>query len=69
MTLRPRRPRTEGGGDAFDLWLKRSIHETYDPVLDEQVPDDLLRLFSDNRTEWEAMKERWLKLERPRPGT
>ncbi|WP_338662132.1 hypothetical protein VQH23_18125 [Pararoseomonas sp. SCSIO 73927] len=46
--------------DPFDLWLRRSLHENWDGALQERVPDDLLRLFSDDRVEWEAMKTRWL---------
>lgn len=62
MTLRPQPPRADASSaDPFDLWLRRSVHQAYDGVLAEQVPDDLLRLCSDSRTEWVAMKERWLK--------
>ena len=62
MTLRPQPPRAEEpSADPFDLWLRRSVHTAYDAVLEEQVPEDLLRLCSDSRTEWVAMKERWLK--------
>lgn len=71
MTLRPETPRAETSrlgrsqpkaesSDPFDLWLRRSVHRAYDAVLEEQVPEDLLRLCSDNRTEWVAMKDRWL---------
>ena len=56
-------PRRAAGADPFDLWLRRSLHESWDSALEERVPDDLLRLFSDDRSEWEAMKARWLKLE------
>ncbi|MFC0384501.1 hypothetical protein [Muricoccus vinaceus] len=62
MTLRPKPPRPgSGSADPFDLWLQRSFHQAYDPVLEESVPEDLLRLCSDSRTEWVAMKDRWLK--------
>jgi hypothetical protein len=67
VPLRPSRPtpRPSGRGsseaDPFDLWLRRSLHETWDSTLEERVPDDLLRLFSDDRGEWESMKARWLK--------
>jgi hypothetical protein len=59
MKLRATPPRNSGdngpGGDAkstrhtrgeigFDRWLKHKLHEVYDPVLDEQVPEDLIRL-------------------------
>jgi len=49
-----------GRTDPFDLWLSRSLHGRYDSTLEEQVPEDLMRLFSDGRGEWEAMKARWL---------
>jgi len=45
--------------DPFDLWLKASVHRRFDAVLAERVPEDLLRLASDSRTEWEEMKARW----------
>ena len=67
MPIRPdQRPRKGSGADPFDLWLRRSLHESWDSALEERVPDDLLRLFSDDRCEWEAMKARWLKLEQSR---
>jgi hypothetical protein len=37
---RSRRPLDAG----FDRWLDRQLHKIYDPVLNENVPDDLLRL-------------------------
>ena len=62
----PQRPAQPPDGfaepDPFDLWLRRSLHQSWDNTLEERVPDDLLRLFSDDRCEWEAMKARWLKL-------
>jgi hypothetical protein len=36
-----RRHRAEAG---FDRWLTDRLHDLYDPVLKEQVPDDLERL-------------------------
>ncbi|MBP0493282.1 hypothetical protein [Roseomonas indoligenes] len=60
----PTRPAKSTGrsesADPFDLWLRRSLHENWDAALNERVPDDLLRLFSDDRVEWESMKARWL---------
>ena len=29
---------------AFDQWVSRQLHKVYDEVLNEQVPDELLRL-------------------------
>jgi hypothetical protein len=28
----------------FDRWLNRQLHRLYDPVLEEQIPDELARL-------------------------
>jgi hypothetical protein len=36
--------------DAFDLWLQRGLHQLYDDVAAEPIPDDLLRLIEDDRT-------------------
>ncbi|MCR0982189.1 hypothetical protein [Roseomonas populi] len=69
MSYRPaNRPGQSVASDPFDLWLRRSLHETWDNALHERVPDDLLRLFSDDRVEWEAMKTRWLATA-PRQGS
>ncbi len=34
---------------AFDLWLNRSLHQMFDDVAQEPVPDELLRLIEDDR--------------------
>ena len=34
---------------AFDIWLKRGLHQIYDDVANEPLPDDLLRLIEDDR--------------------
>jgi hypothetical protein len=36
--------------DAFDLWLQRGLHQLYDDVAAEPIPDALLRLIEDDRT-------------------
>jgi hypothetical protein len=36
-----RRNRADAG---FDRWLSGKLHEMYDPVLNEEVPDDLDKL-------------------------
>jgi len=45
-----------GGGDcadgvdqAFDRWLTQGLHVLFDPVVDEALPDDLLRLIEADR--------------------
>ena len=35
--------------DAFDLWLRRSLHRLYDGVAQEPVPPELLRLIEADR--------------------
>jgi hypothetical protein len=49
--------------DPFDLWLKRSLHEKADVVLDKEIPDDLLRLVCDSRSEWAELKDLWRSAE------
>ncbi len=34
---------------AFDVWLRRGLHDMFDDVMREPIPDDLLRLIEDDR--------------------
>jgi len=34
---------------AFDLWLQRSLHQLFDQVAKEPIPEELLRLIEENR--------------------
>jgi len=34
---------------AFDLWLKRGLHQMYDDVANEAIPPELLRLIEQDR--------------------
>ncbi len=34
---------------AFDLWLQRGLHQLYDGVASEPVPEDLLKLIEEDR--------------------
>jgi hypothetical protein len=34
---------------AFDLWLHKGLHEIYDKVASEPIPDELLRLIEEDR--------------------
>ncbi len=34
---------------AFDLWLNCSLHQMFDDVAQEPIPDELLRLIEDDR--------------------
>ncbi|HTR17297.1 MAG TPA: hypothetical protein VMI52_09715 [Acetobacteraceae bacterium] len=43
-------PITEGGTlIEFDVWLRRSLAETYDRVLREPIPEELLLLIRSHR--------------------
>lgn len=48
----PRQPEKKsknGSNDAFELWLKRGLHQLFDDVANEPVPDELLRLIENDR--------------------
>jgi Anti-sigma factor NepR len=34
---------------AFDLWLQRGLHQLFDDVAQEPIPEDLLRLIEEDR--------------------
>ncbi|WP_458097630.1 NepR family anti-sigma factor [Roseomonas sp. WA12] len=34
---------------AFDLWLQRGLHQMFDDVMREPIPDELLRLIEQDR--------------------
>ena len=43
----PKKPRkTEA---AFDLWLQKGLHDIFDNVAREPIPDELLRLIEEDR--------------------
>ena len=35
---------------AFDQWLSRGLHQMFDQVAKEPIPEDLLRLIEDDET-------------------
>ncbi len=37
------------GEAAFDLWLQKGLHDIYDKVASEPIPDELLRLIEEDR--------------------
>lgn len=40
----------EGASEAaFDLWLQRSLHQLFDKVAKEPIPEELLRLIEEDR--------------------
>jgi hypothetical protein len=42
--------------DAFNLWLRQNLHETFDAVFTEPVPDDILMLIEEDRAERERLR-------------
>ena len=44
--------------DPFELWLRRSLHEVFDPALEEPVPVEILRLIEEDRAERERIRRR-----------
>ncbi|GAN69039.1 hypothetical protein AA0473_2225 [Acetobacter orleanensis NRIC 0473] len=44
------RPETTSD-QAFDLWLKRGLHQLFDDVANEPIPEELLRLIEEDRGE------------------
>jgi len=39
----------EGVDDAFDLWLQRGLHQLYDTVAKEPIPEALLRMIEEDQ--------------------
>ncbi|MCO6417153.1 hypothetical protein JYK14_13410 [Siccirubricoccus sp. KC 17139] len=39
----------QGVDQAFDLWLQRGLHQLYDNVASEPIPDALLKLIEEDR--------------------
>ncbi len=35
--------------EAFDLWLTRGLHQIYDEVAKEPIPEELLKLIEEDR--------------------
>jgi hypothetical protein len=47
-----------GGGDSFDLWLRRSLHEAFGAVAAEPILEEILRLIEEDRAERERIRRR-----------
>ncbi len=49
----PARPQLRSGrrksDTAFDLWLSRGLHQMFDEVAQEPIPDELLKLIHDDK--------------------
>jgi hypothetical protein len=52
-------------GDAFDLWLRRSLRETFDAIAAEPIPEDLLRLVEEDRGERDRIRRARARGRRP----
>ncbi|GBR06612.1 MULTISPECIES: NepR family anti-sigma factor [Asaia] len=47
-----RQDKTSSDSDnPFDIWLKRGLHQLFDDVANEPIPDELLRLIEEDRDE------------------
>ena len=44
----PKRRRAATAEPAFDTWLKRGLHQLFDDVAAEPVPEELLRLIRED---------------------
>ena len=50
---RPKQVREAAGAaktKAFDIWLNRGLHQIYDDVANEPIPEDLLKLIEDDKS-------------------
>jgi len=49
--VKPRetRKRAEKPEAAFDVWLNRGLHQLFDDVAREPIPEDLLRIINEDR--------------------
>ena len=53
MSARDRKSSSSAKGgkkedDAFDIWLKRGLHQLFDDVTKEPIPEELLRLLEED---------------------
>ncbi|MFE8872808.1 NepR family anti-sigma factor [Acetobacter persici] len=51
MDKNPREKPEKTSDQAFDLWLKRGLHQLFDDVANEPIPEELLRLIEEDRGE------------------
>lgn len=42
-------PDEKKGNAAFNLWLQRGLHQLYDDVAREPIPDELMKLIEQDR--------------------
>jgi len=51
---KPARSTDRAGGDnaeAFDIWLQRGLHQLYDSIAKEPIPDELLDLIKQDQAD------------------
>ncbi|WP_249208697.1 NepR family anti-sigma factor [Acetobacter okinawensis] len=46
----PPRKGRQSRDQAFDVWLKRGLHQLFDDVVNEPVPEELLKLIEEDRS-------------------
>lgn len=51
MNKKPTKKPETTSDQAFDLWLKRGLHQLFDDVANEPIPEELLKLIEDDRGE------------------
>ena len=48
-TKPPKTVKKPQGETAFDLWLNRGLHQLFDDVANEPIPEELLKLIQQDR--------------------
>lgn len=48
MDKKPRKKPETTSDQAFDLWLKRGLHQLFDDVANEPIPEELLKLIEED---------------------
>ena len=47
-----------GEEDPFDVWLRQSLHDAFDAIAAEPIPEDVLQLIEEDRAERERIRQR-----------
>lgn len=45
----PPAPKSRSSDAAFDVWLNRGLHQLFDDVANEPIPDELLKLIEEDK--------------------
>lgn len=43
------KPKTDDSDSPFGIWLSRGLHQLFDDVANEPIPDELLKLIEEDR--------------------